>query len=71
MYGATALYNQEMTAFFEDWLESIRKEQNEAGHVLNTVPLIKNYVQQTMAGSLGWGDVIADIADAVVSFERK
>lgn len=58
VYGATALYNQEMTAFFEDWLESIRKEQNEAGHVLNTVPLIKNYVQQTMAGSLGWGDVI-------------
>ncbi len=58
VYGATALYNQEMTAFFEDWLESIRREQNEAGHVLNTVPLIKNYVQQTMAGSLGWGDVI-------------
>ena len=58
VYGATALYNQEMTAFFEDWLESIRREQNEAGHVLNTVPLIQNYVQQTMAGSLGWGDVI-------------
>lgn len=58
VYGATALYNQEMTAFFEDWLESIRTEQNQAGHVLNTVPLIQNYVQQTMAGSLGWGDVI-------------
>lgn len=58
VYGATAFYNQEMTAFFEDWLDSIRREQNEAGHVLNTVPLIKNYVQQTMAGSLGWGDVI-------------
>lgn len=58
VYGATALYNQEMTAFFEDWLESIRREQNEAGHVLNTVPLIQNYVQQTKAGSLGWGDVI-------------
>ena len=58
VYGATALYNQEMTAFFEDWLESIRIEQNPQGHVMNTVPLIKNYVQQTMAGSLGWGDVI-------------
>lgn len=58
VYGATALYNQEMTAFFEDWLESIRQEQKEDGHVLNTVPLIKNYVQQTKAGSLGWGDVI-------------
>ena len=58
VYGATAVYNQEMAGFFEDWLESIRREQNEAGHVLNTVPLIKNYVQQTMAGSLGWGDVI-------------
>lgn len=57
-YGATALYNQEMTAFFEDWLESIRREQTENGHVMNTVPLIKNYIQQTYAGSLGWGDVI-------------
>lgn len=58
VYGATALFNQEMTAFFEDWLESICKEQSENGHVLNTVPLIKNYIQQTYAGSLGWGDVI-------------
>lgn len=57
-YGETALYNQEMTAFFEDWLESIRREQKENGHVMNTVPLIKNYIQQTYAGSLGWGDVI-------------
>lgn len=58
VYGATALYNQDMTAFYEDWLKSIRLEQTENGHVLNTVPLIKNYIQQTMAGSLGWGDVI-------------
>lgn len=58
VYGATALYNQDMTAFYEDWLKSVRLEQLENGHVLNTVPLIKNYVQQTMAGSLGWGDVI-------------
>ena len=57
-YGETALYNQDLTAFFEDWLESIRREQKENGHVMNTVPLIKNYVQQTYAGSLGWGDVI-------------
>lgn len=57
-YGETALYNQEMTAFFEDWLESVRREQKENGHVMNTVPLIKNYIQQTYAGSLGWGDVI-------------
>lgn len=58
VYGATALYNQDMTAFYEDWLKSIRLEQTESGHVLNTVPLIKNYIQQKMAGSLGWGDVI-------------
>ncbi len=58
VYGATALFNQDMTAFYEDWLKSIRLEQTKEGHVLNTVPLIKNYVQQTMAGSLGWGDVI-------------
>lgn len=58
VYGATALYNQDMTAFYEDWLKSIRFEQTESGHVLNTVPLIKNYIQQALAGSLGWGDVI-------------
>lgn len=58
VYGATALYNQDMTAFYEDWLKSIRLEQTESGHVLNTVPLIKNYIQQNEAGSLGWGDVI-------------
>lgn len=58
VYGMTALYNQDMTAFYEDWLKSIRLEQTENGHVLNTVPLIKNYIQQTTAGSMGWGDVI-------------
>ena len=58
VYGPTALFNQDMTAFYEDWLRSIRMEQTESGHVLNTVPLIKNYIQQTMAGSIGWGDVI-------------
>ena len=58
VYGPTALYNQDMVAFYEDWLRSIRVEQLDNGHVLNTVPQIKNYVQQSMAGSLGWGDVI-------------
>lgn len=58
VYGPTALYNQDMVAFYEDWLGSTRLEQLENGHVLNTVPQIKNYVQQSMAGSLGWGDVI-------------
>lgn len=58
VYGPTALYNQNMTVFYEDWLRSIRAEQTANGHVLNTVPQIKNYVQQSMAGSLGWGDVI-------------
>lgn len=58
VYAPTALYNQDMTAFYEDWLRSIRAEQTAHGHVLNTVPQIKNYVQQSMAGSLGWGDVI-------------
>lgn len=58
VYGPTALYLQDMRAFYEDWLRSIRAEQREDGHVMNTVPRIKNYVQQSMAGSLGWGDVI-------------
>lgn len=57
-YGATALFNQEMTAFYKDWLKSIRAEQKENGFVLGTVPQIKCYIQQTEAGSLGWGDVI-------------
>lgn len=58
VYGATALFNQNMVAFYEDWLKSIRAEQREDGHILGTVPRIRNYVQQAFAGSLGWGDVI-------------
>ena len=58
VYGPTALYNQDMRAFYEDWLRSIRAEQRADGHIMHTVPQIKNYVQQAMAGSLGWGDVI-------------
>lgn len=57
-YGATALYNQEMTAFYKDWLKSIRAEQKENGFVLGTVPQIQCYIQQAETGSLGWGDVI-------------
>lgn len=58
VYGATALFNQDMIAFYKDWLKSIRAEQMDNGHILGTVPQIKNYVQQAYAGSLGWGDVI-------------
>ncbi len=58
VYGATALFNQEMTAFYKDWLKSIRTEQGESGHIFGTVPQIKSYVSQAQAGSLGWGDVI-------------
>lgn len=57
-YGATALFNQEMTAFYKDWLKSIRVEQKENGFILGTVPQIKGYIQQDQTGSLGWGDVI-------------
>lgn len=58
VYGATALFNQDMTAFYEDWLKSIRTEQMENGHILGTVPQIRNYIMQDSGGSLGWGDVI-------------
>lgn len=58
VYGATALFNQDMTAFYEDWLKSIRAEQREDGHILGTVPQIRNYIMQDSGGSLGWGDVI-------------
>ncbi len=58
VYGATALFNQEMTAFYKSWLKSIRTEQYENGHILGTVPQMRCYVSQSAAGSLGWGDVI-------------
>ena len=58
VYGETALYNQDMTAFYRDWLKSVRAEQLPDGKVQNTVPLIKNYVQQVGGASIGWGDVI-------------
>lgn len=58
VYGATALFNQDMTAFYEDWLKSIRAEQRTDGHILGTVPQIRNYIMQDSGGSLGWGDVI-------------
>lgn len=58
VYGATALFNQNMTRFYEDWLRSIRTEQRENGQILNTVPQIRSYISQADAGSLGWGDVI-------------
>ncbi len=58
VYGATALFNQEMTAFYKSWLKSIRTEQYENGHILGTVPKMRCYVSQSAAGSLGWGDVI-------------
>lgn len=58
VYGATALFNQEMTAFYKSWLASIRAEQHSDGQILGTVPQIKAYVSQANVGSLGWGDVI-------------
>ncbi len=58
VYGETALFNQNMTAFYEDWLRSIRLDQKDNGYILGTVPQIRNYVQQGDTGSLGWGDVI-------------
>lgn len=58
VYGSTALYNQQMTAFYKSWLKSIRVEQYENGQILGTVPQIRCYISQAAAGSLGWGDVI-------------
>lgn len=44
--------------FYKEWLKSVRTEQLENGVVQNTVPLIKNYLNQIGGGSAGWGDVI-------------
>ena len=70
-YGETALYNQDLTAFFEDWLESIRREQKENGHVMNTVPLIKNLCPADVR-RLSWlGRCDPDPSDAVVPLKRR
>lgn len=61
VFAKTALFNQDMFAFYDDWLKSIRAEQRENGHIIHTVPQIKNYIQQSFEGSLGWADVIYDL----------
>lgn len=58
VYAKTACFNQSLLNFYKEWLKSVRAEQLENGVVQNTVPLIKNYIQQLGSGSVGWGDVI-------------
>lgn len=58
VYAKTACFNQSLLSFYKEWLKSVRAEQLENGVVQNTVPLIKNYIQQLGSGSVGWGDVI-------------
>lgn len=58
VYAKTACFNQSLQNFYKEWLKSVRAEQLENGVVQNTVPLIKNYIQQLGGGSVGWGDVI-------------
>lgn len=58
VYAKTACFNQSLLNFYKEWLKSVRAEQLENGVVQNTVPLIKNYIQQLGGGSVGWGDVI-------------
>lgn len=58
VYAKTACFNQSLQNFYKEWLKSVRTEQLENGVVQNTVPLIKNYIQQLGGGSVGWGDVI-------------
>ena len=58
VYATTACFNQSLLSFYKEWLKSVRAEQLENGVIQNTVPLIKNYIQQLGGGSVGWGDVI-------------
>lgn len=58
IYAKTACFNQSLLSFYKEWLKSVRAEQLENGVVQNTVPLIRNYIQQLGGGSVGWGDVI-------------
>ncbi|MDO4337296.1 MAG: family 78 glycoside hydrolase catalytic domain [Eubacteriales bacterium] len=61
VYAKTSCFNQNLLSFYEEWLKSVRKEQMENGGVQNTVPLIRNYVQQIGGASTGWGDVIVEL----------
>ncbi|MFW2504156.1 family 78 glycoside hydrolase catalytic domain [Clostridium diolis] len=61
VYGKTACFNQNMYKFFEEWLKSVRAEQLPDGQVLNTVPMIKSYINMSMVASLGWGDAVVTL----------
>lgn len=61
IYGKTSCFNQNLLSFYEEWLKSVRSEQMENGGVQNTVPLIRNYIQQLGGASTGWGDVIVEL----------
>ena len=61
VYCRTSCFNQDMLAFYEEWLKSVRAEQMENGGVQNTVPLIRNYIQQLGGASTDWGDVIVEL----------
>ena len=61
VYGKTSCFNQDLLLFYKEWLKSVRAEQMENGGIQNTVPLIRNYVQQLGGASTGWGDVIVEL----------
>ena len=61
IYGRTSCFNQDLLSFYEEWLKSVRAEQMENGGIQNTVPLIRNYIQQIGGASTGWGDVIVEL----------
>ena len=61
VYCRTSCFNQDLMAFYEEWLKSVRAEQLENGGVQYTVPQIKSYLQQVGGASTGWGDVIVEL----------
>jgi alpha-L-rhamnosidase len=61
VYGKTALFNQDLFAFFNSWLAQIRAEQAADGRVMNTVPMVRSYINEHHMGSVGWGDVIVTL----------
>ena len=58
VYGATALYNQNMTAFLRRLAEKHPHGAERKRPYSWHGPSDQGYVQQAYAGSLGWGDVI-------------
>lgn len=70
IYAPTALLNEEVTAFFTNWLAALRDEQAEDGTIMVTAPYAKLYHQVILNACKAFGDTkptgVAGWSDAIV-----